>query len=355
MKRPGRVVLVAQAFKESIGLAEVASAMERGCRLAGFQPVVVAASDGGDGLMEALAGDLVRRTGHQVTGPTGAPLHVEVGWIGDAAAVVESRLVCGLSLVDPRERDPRSTTTRGLGELIARLESEGARQILVGLGGSATMDGGAGMARAWGYEFLDAGQRPLPEGGGALEQLAEIRAGRRPGPDITGLVDVRNPLTGPGGAVQFAEQKGASPQVAERLARGLERLAARVPRGMELALRPGSGAAGGLGFGLLAFAGARLVPGSAWMLERLRLDSLLEGAAAVVAGEGRFDATSLGGKLTGEVLARASAAGVPGVLVSPTVTAAPPGRTRVETGGAPWSALDLERHVAQALARLSPP
>lgn len=235
------------------------------------------------------------------------------------------------------------------------LEAAGATDLLIGLGGSATMDGGTGMARAWGWEFLDASGRPIPEGGGGLVHLAAVRSGQRPKPAIMALVDVRHPLTGPAGAVQFAEQKGASPEVAAGLARGVERLAALVqpPEGAALANRAGAGAAGGLGFGLMAFAGARLIPGAAWMLERRRFDALLPGAVAVLVGEGRFDATSLDGKLTGEVLARAAAAGVRGVLVAPAVTATPPGRTIVESGDAPWGVADLERHVRAALARLS--
>jgi glycerate kinase len=139
--------------------------------------------------------------------------------------------------------------------------------------------------------------------------------------------------------------------MAARLNVGLARLAELVEGGPALAGRAGAGAAGGLGFGLLAFARADLASGASWILERRGFDGLLRGAVAVVAGEGRFDATSLGGKLTGEVLSRAAAAGIPGVLVAPEVTVEPPGRVVVETGGGTWNAAALEQRVAAGVAR----
>jgi glycerate kinase len=345
------VVAVAQAFKETLDLASVVGAMERGIRLAGLAPRVIAGSDGGDGLLDALTGEVTRRTRHRVAGPLGSPIDVPAAWLDRDTAVVESRLVCGLSLLRPEERDPRRTTTRGLGELLDRLASEGAGRILVGLGGSATMDGGTGMARAWGWKFLRSHGQLLPEGGGDLPELVQIRPGRAPAARITALVDVRHVLTGSNGAMQFAEQKGATPDMAARLNVGLARLAELVEGGPALAGRAGAGAAGGLGFGLLAFARADLASGASWILERRGFDGLLRGAVAVVAGEGRFDATSLGGKLTGEVLSRAAAAGIPGVLVAPEVTVEPPGRVVVETGGGTWNAAALEQRVAAGVAR----
>ncbi|HXV85528.1 MAG TPA: glycerate kinase, partial [Gemmatimonadales bacterium] len=214
MSQGGRVVVVAQAFKESLSLAEVAAALERATRATGLEPVVIKGSDGGDGLLDAMENDLRQRTTHRVSGPAARQVDVEAGWLDPTTVLVESRLACGLSLLAPGERDPRRTTTRGVGELLVAVEAAGARQMVVGLGGSATMDGGTGMARAWGWEFLDEHGRPLGEGGGDLERLARILPGRSPAAGLTALVDVRHPLTGPEGAVIFAEQKGASPDAA---------------------------------------------------------------------------------------------------------------------------------------------
>lgn len=347
------VVGVAQAFKETLDLGTVAAALEHGILAAGYEPIILRASDGGDGLLDALSPEFTRTTSHVVAGPLGTPVDASAGWLDGETAVVESRLVCGLSLLGVAERDPARTTTRGVGGLLDALVGLGARRIIVGLGGSATMDGGAGMAAAWGWEFLDSSGRHVPDGGGGLEHLASVRPGRRPEARITGLVDVRHVLTGSEGAIQFAEQKGATPEVAAALDRGLVELAALVDPSGVLSRRSGAGAAGGLGFGLMAFAGAELVSGAAWMLERLRFDSLLMEARAVVVGEGRFDATSLGGKLTGEVLARAAARGVPAVLAAPVVKATPPGRVAIETGGGGWSAAELRRRVEVGLRRVA--
>jgi glycerate kinase len=201
------------------------------------------------------------------------------------------------------------------------------------------------MARAWGWEFRDAQGRLLPEGGGSLAALGYAQPGRNLDAQVTALADVRHVLAGPGGAIQFAAQKGAAPETARELDRGLARLAQVVPDGARSAQRPGAGAAGGLGFGLVAFANAQLVSGSRWLLERRGFDGLLGRARCVVVGEGWFDATSMGGKLTGEVLERAAAAGVPAVLVAPTVTASPPGQVVIQTGGGRWDATELARQV----------
>ncbi|UCF41726.1 MAG: glycerate kinase, partial [Gemmatimonadota bacterium] len=134
-----RVVVVAQAFKETLAASEVAARMAAGVRAAGGEPAVVIGSDGGDGLTEALAGSLERRQQFRVTGPLGRPVEVEAGWLSTDTAVFESRLACGLALLAPEERDPLVTTTRGVGEAVSRLVDAGAQRVLVGLGGSATM------------------------------------------------------------------------------------------------------------------------------------------------------------------------------------------------------------------------
>jgi glycerate kinase len=341
------VLVVAQAFKGTLPMAAVAAALAAGVRAAGGEPLVLGGSDGGDGLLDALGPRLAHRSSHATEDPLGRPISAQVGWLGSGTAVVESRLACGLSLLEPGERDPLVTTTRGVGLLIREAATAGAQRIYVGLGGSATMDGGVGMARAWGWVPRDASGAELAEGGGALAELDALEAGTRPGAELVGLCDVRSPLTGPRGSRMYAAQKGASPSEAERLDSGLERLAAIAGKG-SLADAPGAGAAGGLGFGLLCFGGGTLREGAKWALETVGFGDALQGAALVVTGEGAFDRTSLEGKLTGEVIRQAQEAGVPAVLLAPEVAGAPDGVV-VESGGGVWSAADLERRAEDVI------
>lgn len=345
-------MVVAQAFKGTLPMTQVAAALAAGVRAAGGEPVVLGGSDGGDGLLDALGPRLARRTSHPTEDPLRRPISAEIGWLDRETAVVESRLACGLSLLQAGERAPGVTTTRGVGILIRQAAAAGARRVYVGLGGSATMDGGVGMARAWGWTPRDATGNALAEGGGALPGLAVLVPGTRPSAELVGLCDVGNPLTGATGARVYAAQKGASPQEIELLVRGLERLAAvALARGQgALAHIPGAGAAGGLGFGLLLFGGGVLRPGAEWVLQAVGLAEALERAVLVVVGEGAFDRTSLEGKLAGEVIRRAAEAGLPALLLAPHATAVPEG-VLVESGGGVWSAADLERRAGQAIAR----
>lgn len=351
------VLVVAQAFKGTLTAGEVGRALGRGLARAGLEPDVMEASDGGDGLLEALQPEIVRRSSHTVPDPLGRPVGVEVGWLGENTALVESRLAMGLSLLAPGERRPLETSSRGLGALLAQLSRAGAQRLVVGLGGSATVDGGLGMARAWGWGALDGQGGELPDGGGALADLAQLVPGGGAGASVLGLCDVNNPLVGPRGAAPvYGPQKGATPADVERLARGLERLAACVEsvgrRG--LALRAGAGAAGGLGFGLLAFAGAELTAGAQWVLERRQFAERLERARAVVVAEAAFDRTSLAGKLTGVVLGRAQRVGRPILLVAPTARDLPSGVV-LASGPGVWSSEQLARHAERGgrdLARL---
>ena len=347
-----RVLAVAQAFKETLDGRSVAAALAAGITAAGAAPAVILGSDGGDGLIDALRPVFERSTQHTAHGPLGERVTAEVGWLDARTAVLESRMVCGLALVPPSKRDPCETSTRGVGELIRQLEAVGAAEIYVGLGGSATMDGGMGMARAWGWIPLDAQGAELSGGGGSLAQLSSLRRGERPWSRVTGLADVRNELIGPSGARVYAAQKGASREAVEVLARGLEglaRLAGGEGQG-DLARQPGSGAAGGLGFGILFFAAGSLVPGAAWVLDRLGFTTALHRADLVICCEGAFDATSLEGKLTGTVLEAARGAGVRAGLLAPRA-AGVPDTVLVETGGDRWSAADLSRRTAVLVTR----
>ena len=352
VSRP-KVAAVAQAFKEAFEATEVAAVYDAAIRAAGGEPHVVVASDGGDGFLDALTPVIGRWTSHSACDPLLRPLSgVRVGWLDATSAVIESRLVCGLGLLAPHERAPLITSTRGVGQLIAEAAAAGARTVYVGLGGTATVDGGLGMARSWGWVPRDAAGVELAEGGGALRSLAALEPGCPPPAEIIGVSDVSNPLLGARGARVFAAQKGASPAETECLEAGLRRLAAVT--GQEGAFgragRPGAGAAGGLGFGLLQFAGGRLEPGSSWVLDRLGFDVALGGAALLLVGEGGFDRTSLEGKLAGVALSRAAERGVRGVLVSPVAEGVPEGVV-AETGGGWWGIEELARRAEEAVRR----
>lgn len=347
MPRP-IVVGIAQAFKESFSVDEVAVAFERAIHAAGAEPRVIRASDGGDGLLDALAPAITDWTFHETVDPLLRPISVRVGWMG-REAIIESRLAIGLSTLIAGERDPLRTSSRGVGQLVAATSGAGAERVYVGLGGSATMDGGVGMARAWGFEPRGAGGTTLPEGGGSLQRLTELLPGHPPETEIVGLCDVANPLLGSRGARAFARQKGASPEAEDLLYGGLERLVTLT--GAEaMAAEPGAGAAGGLGFGLRWFGKGRLVPGAVWVLDRLGFGAEVERATAVLVGEGAFDRTSLEGKLSGMVLARAEATGKARILVAPRAEHVPEG-TVVESGGEMWDLAELEQRAYRAVGQ----
>jgi glycerate 2-kinase len=374
------MILVAPtAFKGTIGAAAAAAALAAGARAAlaaaGASAAAGAAatarvvelplSDGGPGLLDALrppgAAGTIRS--HAVTGPLGGRVEARL-LVTSGRWVAESADACGLHLVPPPARDPLRASTAGVGELIRA--AAGAPRLVLGLGGSATVDGGTGAARALGWRFLDARGRALPAGGGALHRLRRIvppparapAAPARPLPPITALADVECLLGGPRGAARvFGPQKGADPAAVERLAAGLDRLAEQVHEdvGVAVGLLAGGGAAGGLGAGLVAFAGAELRPGAAWVLEATGFDAALRQARLVVTGEGRFDEQSAMGKLTGTVVARARAAAVPVLVVAGAITVPLPPGVAGETPPPEAPLLDtagLARLAAAGVTRL---
>jgi glycerate kinase len=240
--------------------------------------------------------------------------------------VIEMAAAAGLALVPPGERNPGVTTTFGVGELIRRALDLGVDSILIGIGGSATNDGGAGMASALGVKFLDLSGAPLGEGGLSLAALAHIDAtgldGRLGRTAVTVACDVTNVLTGPHGASRiFGPQKGADPASVEMLDRALVRYAEvlRDDLGVDVANAPGSGAAGGLGAGLIAFCGASLVSGIDVVLDATGFDSALASSDLVLTGEGRIDSQTRSGKALAGVLRRANAAHVPVAAVAGSV------------------------------------
>jgi glycerate kinase len=334
-----RIVVCPDKFRGTSTAAQVAAAISTGWRRArpDDDVIVLAMADGGEGTLDALVHGPELRS-RRVTGPLGDPVEAAWGLRHDRTAVVEMATAAGLALLLPERRDPRRTTTRGVGELLGAAAEHDARRVLVCLGGSATNDGGTGMASALGVRFLDAGGQALSDGGAALARLARIDLTalhpRLASIEITGLVDVDNPLTGPSGAsATYGPQKGADPETVWELDRALEHLAAVVERdlGVDPSREPGAGAAGGLGFGLLAFAGARLRPGVEAVADAVGLEPALATADLVVTGEGAFDATSLRGKVVGGVLRAADVARVPTLVITGRASGAPPEGVRLLT------------------------
>lgn len=325
---PGRIqVLIApNAFKGTLTAVQAARAIQDGvlaARPSAFCRQLPLA-DGGDGFLEtvlgARAGELVQL---QVAGPLRDPVLASYGWLPDAAnttALIELAKTSGLKLVaHPSPDTAARATTRGLGELLRKALARRPATILVGLGGSATTDGGSGLASALGYGLLDRQGQPIGSGGVGLTDLDRIDASgadRQLGATVlVAACDVVSPLLGPhGAAAVFAPQKGADPATVLLLEQGLRRLeavAARDLHGLGLAERPGAGAAGGAAFGLAAFCGARFEKGVSLVADLVGLDAALDEAELVITGEGHFDETSLSGKVTGEVLSRSAQRGLP--------------------------------------------
>jgi len=322
-----RIVIAPNAFKGSLSALEAATAIGEGIRNAvpDAELVLVPIADGGDGTVDALvAATQGERRTLRVRGPLGDPVDAEYGLIdGGSTAVIEMAKAAGLALVLKDKRDPRITTTYGVGELLQHAYDAGARHFVVGIGGSATNDGGAGMAQALGYHLLDERGLELPPGGLALKRLARIHVGgvhatwKRA--EVEVACDVTNPLTGPRGAsAVYGPQKGATPEMVAELDAALHHFAEIIRRdlGVDVEPLPGAGAAGGLGAGLVAFLGARLGPGAEMVMEALHLDERLTGAQLVITGEGRIDSqTARFGKGPAAVAHHAKNAGIPVVAI----------------------------------------
>ncbi len=318
-----RILIAPDSFKESLDAAAVARALEKGLRrvLSGARIETLPMADGGEGtvaaVVRATGGRLLRRS---VTGPLGDPVRAAFGLLPDGSAVIEMAAASGLPLVPEARRDPQLTTTYGTGELMAHALKLGASRIVVGLGGSATNDAGAGMAQALGAVFRDRRGRVFgqPLAGGKLGAVGAVElAGMalpRAGIEILAACDVNNPLCGPrGAAVTFGPQKGANPAQVRLLDRNLRHFAAVVegPSRRSLSARPGAGAAGGLGFGLMAFGRARLVPGAPLLMQLLDVEARLRDADLLITAEGRIDAQTLLGKAPVALAGLARRLGVP--------------------------------------------
>jgi glycerate kinase len=322
-----RVVIAPDKFKGSLSALEAADAMARGVSRvdSGAQIDRVPMADGGEGTVSALVaatGGSSRQA--RVTGPLGDSVIASFGLLGDGrTAVLEMASASGLWLVPPALRDPWRASTRGTGDLLLVAIEAGARRVIVGIGGSATNDGGAGLGQALGFRLLDAKGRDLGPGGGELDRLARIERPREP--TVPGSVtiavacDVTNTLCGPQGAsAVYGPQKGATPEMVEKLDRNLAHFADIVERDLGVAVRdiPGSGAAGGLGGGLVAFAGGRLEGGVNLVIEAVNLRERLHSADLCLTGEGALDGQSAFGKTAVGVARLARSLGCPTLAIA---------------------------------------
>lgn len=317
-----KIVIAPDSFKESLSALEAANAIERGFKLV-FPNAVYSKmpmADGGEGtvqsLVDATNGLIEERI---VTGPLGEPVKAFFGLMGDGkTAVIEMAAASGLHLVPVENRNPLVTSTRGTGELISAALDLGVKHIIIGIGGSATNDGGAGMVQALGGKLLDELGNDIGSGGGALSHMVTI--------DLTGLdarlkdvqievaCDVDNPLTGPRGASAiFGPQKGATPEMVDLLDKNLSHFADVAERALGKSFRDieGVGAAGGLGASLLAFLNADLKRGIHIVLNAVNFEDVVKDADLVITGEGRIDSQTVYGKTPIGVAKAAKKYGVP--------------------------------------------
>lgn len=317
-----KIVIAPQAFKGTLSAGRAAEAMAEAA-LSVFPGADVAScpvADGGDGTLDAL----VEATGGayhtvQTTGPLGEPCTARWGSLGDGrTAVVETAQACGLALLPPDVRDPLGATTHGVGAVLRAALDAGLRRVILGIGGSATNDGGAGLAASLGVRLLRADGEAISIGGAGLRELDRIDASgldaRLREAELVIASDVTNVLCGPAGAAAtFGPQKGASPEDVATLDRALGRMAeaARRDLGVDVSGISGGGAAGGMGAGLVAFLGARIAWGADIVAEAVGLDARLDGAALAVTGEGRLDWQTAYHKAPAVVANRASARGIP--------------------------------------------
>lgn len=322
-----KIVIAPQEFKGSLSAVQVAQAMAEGLgrALPGATLELVPMADGGPGTVEAVVA--AAKNGRRMTAAAhdalGRPLQAAWGLIDDGTAVIEMAAASGLTLLAEDERDPRIASTYGTGELIRVALDAGCPRIIVGIGGSSTNDGGAGMAQALGARLLDDAGQDLPPGGAALARLACIdpsgldpRLGQC---RVLAATDVFNRLCGPEGAsLLYGPQKGATPEVAQELDAALRHYAQIIEHdlGVSVLDLAGAGAAGGLGAGLAAFLGAELVLGAQLVAEAVGLKQKLKGADLALTGEGRLDAQTSFGKAPWEVARLAKGCGLPVIAIA---------------------------------------
>lgn len=321
-----KIIIAVDSFKGSCTAREAAEYISRGIRRvypeAELIPLPIA--DGGEGTVGAIAAATGGRLiSVDVSDPLGRPIRAQYAVLPSGEAVIETAAASGLTLVAANERDALRATTYGTGQLIRHALEHGARRLIIGLGGSATTDGGMGIGRALGIRFLDERGEELGEGGGELMRLARIDADalmpEARESEFILACDVKNPLHGAQGAAYvYAPQKGASPDEAAYLDRALENYGKILKEQLsrDIAMQEGAGAAGGLGCIFMAFMNAAIRPGIELVLDTIDFEEKLRGASLVITGEGRIDAQSAFGKVPCGVARRAkSAAGIPVIAI----------------------------------------
>lgn len=359
-----QIVVAPDKFKGSLSAVEASRAMARGLLRASPSATVdeIPMADGGEGTVEALVTATqgsFRTT--PVIGPLGQPLQARFGLSGDGrTAFLEMAAASGLVLVPDSQRDPTLTTTRGTGDLIRAALDLGVDRIVLGIGGSATNDGGAGMAQAIGFRLLDADGHDLPPGGGPLDRLDRIDSSKRDRRldqvELAVACDVTNPLCGPNGAsAVYGPQKGADAAMVKQLDRNLARLAEVITRdlGRSVADLPGAGAAGGLGAGLVAFAGGTLRRGVDLIARTVRLADRLKNADLCLTAEGSLDAQTAHGKTIAGVARAASESGCPVLAIAGGIQ--PGAEALLDQGvSAYFSLCDRPMSLDDAIAHASP-
>ena len=314
-----KCIVISDSFKGTLSSLEICSIARESIPkfFPQCQVVTVPVADGGEGTVECFVQAIgATSVVVPVTGPYGEPISAMYAH-KEQLAIIEMAAAAGLPMVGEK-KNPETTTTYGVGQLIAHAVENGCRDILLGLGGSATNDGGCGCAAALGVRFYDKNGKEFVPTGKTLADIDHIDASQAKakldGVTITVMCDVENPLCGPNGAAHvFGPQKGADEAMVERLDRGLGHLAQVVERdlGVSVAQIPGAGAAGGMGAGCMAFLGAELKSGIECVLDTVGFDGLLEGTDLVITGEGRIDSQSVQGKVISGIARRTKPREVP--------------------------------------------
>lgn len=310
-----KILIASDSYKGSLDTFQIASCIEQGARkaLKDVQCRRIPVSDGGEGTVAAVVnGKKGKMLSVEVTGPLGTPVQADLGILPGEEAVIEMAAASGLPLVPREKRDIMKATTFGTGQLILEAMNQNCRKIYIGIGGSATNDGGIGMAQALGVSFKDAQGKEVGYGGGELARIASVdESGLDPRireTDIIVMCDVTNPLCGESGAAAvYGPQKGADADQIQQLDEGLAHLDRLIEKAHGKSLKdvPGAGAAGGLGLGLMAFAGAKLQSGIETILELYHFEELLEWADLVITGEGKIDGQSVCGKVLSGIAGKA--------------------------------------------------
>lgn len=321
-----KVIIIPDSFKGTLSAKQICRILKEKVhqQFPACEVVTVPVADGGEGsvdcFLEALGG---RKETVQVHGPYMELMEAEYGILSDGTAVVEMASCAGLPLVEDR-KNPKKTTTYGVGELILAAAKAGSKRIITGLGGSCTNDGGCGMAAALGIRFYDAQDREFVPTGGTLKEIRRIDMSRREKLldqiELLAMCDITNPLTGPEGAAHvFSPQKGADEGMIQELEAGMVHYASileqtvQIPKIREL---PGGGAAGGMGAGMAALLGAKLIPGIQAVLDTVQFDTLAEHADLILTGEGKIDSQSIHGKVLSGIARRGKALGIPVVAIA---------------------------------------